>query len=170
MFERRGILILTVLVLSITEPVAAQSPANSTGQAPAPGLREPAVDEKRAKELDEQIGRPMKAESWDEEGKYARAQPLEEKALKTSRRLLGEDHPDTAEVDRRLADNWHSRVSFRSTTATPKVSIAVSQNVDAYPSADLPDQPASCSCSSFLQTSASAGTDSSRRSASRGAF
>ncbi len=140
-------------------PATAQTAPPKEAQPTAPGLRKLAgEDEKRAKQLDEQIDKAMKADRWDEaiarteelvglrmrvqgskhfetvdaqwlektlhrlapmpredrlayqstrsmfeqtqtlnvQGKYAQAQPLAEKALEIRRRLLTDDHPDTA--------------------------------------------------------------------------
>jgi len=140
-------------------PTIAQTTSPKEAQPPAPGLRKlTGEDEKRAKQLDEQIDRALKADRWDEaiaktedllalrvkaqgpkhfetanvewrlkvlrrvattpkedraalvsaktmdaqaeafrdQGKYAAAQPLYEKALAIRRRLLTDDHPDTA--------------------------------------------------------------------------
>lgn len=45
------------------------------------------------------------AEELEQKGRYQEAQPLREKLLASYRRLLGEDHPDTATAYLRLADN-----------------------------------------------------------------
>ncbi len=138
----------------------------SADQPPVAGLRNlSGADEKRAKQLSEQIGKAMQADHWDEasadaesllalrtriqgarhfevadaawelrtirrvaalpkdertaylstrglsadarslwkQGKYAAAQSSLEKALEINRRVLGEDHPTTAESDADLA-------------------------------------------------------------------
>jgi len=57
------------LVLFIPFPVSGQAPAPkpSAGQPPASGLRKlTGDDEKRAKQLDEQIDKALKADRWDE--------------------------------------------------------------------------------------------------------
>jgi len=140
-------------------PTSAQTTSPKEAQPAAPGLRKlTGDDEERAKQLDEQIGKALRADRWDEaiaravellalrtriqgpkhfetvnaewllktlrrvasmphedrvayqsantmlgqattlkdQGKYARAQPLFEKALEICRRLLTDDHPDTA--------------------------------------------------------------------------
>ncbi len=141
-------------------PTTAQTTSPKPAQSPAPGLRKlTGDDEKRAKQLDEQIDKAVKADRWDEaiaraeellalrtwvqgpkhfetvdaqwrlrtlrrvapmphedrvayqsaqtmnaqaetlvaQGKYAQAQPLFQKALEIRRRLLTDDHPETAE-------------------------------------------------------------------------
>jgi tetratricopeptide (TPR) repeat protein len=166
MFERRGTLLLTVLLLPIAYSAAAQAPGDSTGQASAPGLcKLSGDDETKAKQLCEQAENAIKSDRWDEaiaraekllamrakalgpkhfetlnadwglktlrtvaplpdsdrtayrslfrlneratelkdKGKYAEALPLVEKMLEIRRRLLGEDHPETAESYNNLA-------------------------------------------------------------------
>jgi hypothetical protein len=139
----------------------AQTPAPPTTKPTAPGLiKLTGDDERRAKELDEQIDKGMKADRWDEaiakakellalrakvqglkhfetvnaewrlkalrrvasmphedrvayqsaqtvvaqtatfvaQGKYAQAQPLQDKALEIHRRLFTNDHPCTAQM------------------------------------------------------------------------
>ena len=165
------------LVLFIPFPVSGQAPAPkpSAGQPPAPGLRKlTGDDEKRAKQLDEQIDKALKADRWDEaiaraeellalrtrvqgpkhfetvnaewrlktlrrvapmphedrvayqsantmneqaetlnaQGKYAQAQPLFEKALEIRRRLLTDDHPDTAASYNNLAVNLNAQGKY----------------------------------------------------------
>jgi len=141
-------------------PATAQTASPKEAQPAAPGLRKlTGDDEKRAKQLDEQIDNAMKADRWDEaiaraeelfalrarvqgpkhfetvnaewrlkalrrvcpmpnadrvayqsantmhgqaealyaQGKYAQAKPLFEKALEIRRRLLTDEHPDTAD-------------------------------------------------------------------------
>ncbi|MFI5455263.1 MAG: tetratricopeptide repeat protein [Isosphaerales bacterium] len=150
------------LVFFIPFPVSGQAPAPkpSAGQPPAPGLRKlTGDDETRAKQLDEEIDKALKADRWDQaiargeellalrtraqgpthfetlnaewrlktlrrvalmphedrvayqsaytmneqavtllrQGKYAQAMLLVEKALEIRRRLLTDDHPDTAQ-------------------------------------------------------------------------
>ena len=48
-----------------------------------------------------------------DQGKYAQAQPLFEKALEIHRRLFTDDHPDTATYYNNLADNLATRGSTR---------------------------------------------------------
>jgi len=153
----------------------AQTTSPTEAQPTAPGLRKlTGEDEKRAKELDEQIDKAIKADSWDEaiaraqelvalrarvqgpkhfetvtaewllkalrrvapmphedrvayqsahamnaqgqtlwaQGKYAQAQPLFEKALEINRRLLTDDHPDTANSYNNVAANLNDRGKY----------------------------------------------------------
>ncbi len=151
-----------LIVLAFAVPgmlTAAQTTSPEEAQPPAPSLRKlTGDDEKRAKQLDEQIDKAVKADRWDEaiaraeellalrtraqgpkhfetvnaawrhrtlrrvgsmahegrvayqsartmyeqaetlwpQGKYAQIQPLVEKALEIHRRLLTDEHPDTA--------------------------------------------------------------------------
>ena len=159
---------LGLLVLVIASAVPAQTPAPTTGQPPALGLRKLTGDDARkAEELDKAVEAALKADRWDEamkkaeelfalraraqgekhfetvneewrmkalrrvapvpkedrvaylsagvmnqqaeallaQGKYALAQPLFEKALEIYRRLLTDDHPDTAGSYNNLAAN-----------------------------------------------------------------
>jgi hypothetical protein len=67
MRHRRQTLFLAVLLPSIASSAAAQAPVYSTGQDAAPGLRRlTGDDEKRAKQLDEQIHNSLKADRCDE--------------------------------------------------------------------------------------------------------
>ncbi len=149
-------------------PATAQTASPKDAQPSAAGLRKlTGDDERRARQLDEQIDKAMKADRWDEaiarakelvvlrtgiqgpehfatvnaewrlkalrrvapmpredqvayqsanamngqaetlraQGKYAQAQPLLEKALEIRRRLLTDDHPDTASIYNILAAN-----------------------------------------------------------------
>jgi len=166
------------LVLFMPLPVSVQAPAPkpSAGQPPAPGLRKlSGEDESRAKQLDDQIDKGLKADRWDaaiaraeellalrtralgpkhfetmnsewylkalrrvapmphddqvayqsaynmneqavalyNQGKYARAQPLNEKALEIRRRLLTDDHPFTAISYNNLAGNLDAQGKCR---------------------------------------------------------
>ncbi|HKI16800.1 MAG TPA: tetratricopeptide repeat protein, partial [Isosphaeraceae bacterium] len=160
-----------LIVLGIAKPgmpTTAQTPSPKEAQPTAPGLiKLTGEDEKRAKQLDEQIDRAVAADRWDEAisgakellalrtrlqgashfdtvgaewrfktlgrisalpktdraaflsasnlnarafslldvGKFAEAQPLFEQALEIRRRLLGDDHPDTALSYHNLAYN-----------------------------------------------------------------
>ncbi len=159
---------LTLLVFSIGSSAPGQTPGQPAGKPTAPGLiKLTGDDEKRAKQLDEQIDKALKADRWDEaiamtqellalrakvqgrkhfetvnvqwhlkalrrvapmpaddrvgylsaiamneqaetlyvQGKGAQAQPLLEKALEIYRRLLTDDHPDTAGSYNNLAQN-----------------------------------------------------------------
>jgi len=156
-------------------PTTAQTTSPKEPQPAAPGLRElTGEDEKRAKELDEQIEKALKADRWEEaiarghelvalrtriqgpkhfdsvdaewqlktarrvapmprenrvayqstqsmmkqartlnaQGKYAAAQPLVEKALEIRRRLLTDDHPDTATSYNNLAGNLNDQGEY----------------------------------------------------------
>jgi len=110
--------LLGSLVLFIPFPVCGQAPAAkpSAGQPPAPGLRKlTSDDEKRAKQLDEQIDKATKADRWDEA--IARAGELV--ALRT--RVQGATHFETVTAEwglkalRRLAPMAkEDRVAFQS--------------------------------------------------------
>jgi len=156
-------------------PTRAQSTSPQPAQTPAPGLRKlTGEDEKRAKQLDEQIDKAMKADRWDEaiagaeervalrtraqgpkhfetvnaewrlktlrrvaptphedrvayqsastmnvraetllaQGKYAQAQPLFQKALEIRRRLLTDDHPNTAKSYNNVAANLNAQGKY----------------------------------------------------------
>jgi tetratricopeptide (TPR) repeat protein len=51
-------------------------------------------------------------DTLDDQGKYAAAQPLLEKALEIRRRLLSDDHPDTALSYGNVAGNLHSQGKY----------------------------------------------------------
>jgi len=156
-------------------PATAQTAIPKEAQPPSLGLRKLTDDdEKRAKELDEQIDKAVKADRWDEaiaraeellalrtrvqgpkhfetvtaewrlktlrrvapiphedrvayrsattmsgqaealfaQCKYAQFQPLCEKALETRRRLLTDDHPDTADSYNMLATNLDAQGKY----------------------------------------------------------
>jgi len=63
-------------------------------------------DEKRTNQLNEQ------AEAMSAEGHYAQAQPLFERALEIRRRLLTDDHPDTANSYNNLASNLNAQGKY----------------------------------------------------------
>jgi CHAT domain-containing protein/tetratricopeptide (TPR) repeat protein len=97
MGHRRQTLALAALLPSIAYSAAAQQPADSAGQTSALHLRKlTGDDEKRAKELDEQIDKATRAGEWD--GVIARTQEL--CALKV--RALGPKHFDTISTEARL--------------------------------------------------------------------
>ncbi len=159
MVDRFSASLLALFVVLLASSATGQTSAPPAGKPTAPGLiKLTGEDEKRAKQLDEQIDKAMKADRWDEataraedllawrakvqgpnhfetksaewslkalrrvapmpkedrdayrssgslvsqaetllaQGKYALAQPLFEKALEISRRLLTDEHPDTA--------------------------------------------------------------------------
>ncbi len=107
---------LGLLVLFIASAVSGQTPAPPAGQPPtAPGLRKlTGEDEKRAEQLDDQIGKAVKTDRWDEA--IARAKEL--LALRT--RVQGPKHFQTADAQwllktvRRVASMPHEdRVAFR---------------------------------------------------------
>ncbi len=67
--------LLIVFVFLTSQSVPGQTPAPPTGKPAAPGLITlTGADEKRAKQLDEQIDKAMKADRWDEA--IARAEEL----------------------------------------------------------------------------------------------
>jgi tetratricopeptide (TPR) repeat protein len=72
----------------------------------APMPKEDRVAYQSAKTMHEQ------ATTLDEQGKYAQAQQLYEKALEISRRLLTDDHPDTAESYNSLAYNLNAQGKY----------------------------------------------------------
>ncbi|MGO9920362.1 MAG: hypothetical protein ACLQIB_37430 [Isosphaeraceae bacterium] len=96
MFRKLVVPLFGALVLIIPFPVSGQAPAikPSTGQPPAPGLLKPTGDdEKRAKQLDEQIDKALKADRWDEA--IVRAHELV--ALRT--KVQGPKHFETVNVE-----------------------------------------------------------------------
>jgi len=99
MFSKLVAPLLGSLVLFIPFPVSGQAPAPkpSADQSTAPGLRKlTGEDEKRAKQLDEQIDKAMKADHWDEA--IGRAEELF--ALRT--RAQGPKHFETVNTEWRL--------------------------------------------------------------------
>jgi len=171
---RLGLLIGLGLAVPVMPTTAQTTPPNNP-QPSAPGLRKlTGEDEKRAKQLNEQIDNAMKADRWDEataraeellalrarvqgtkhfetvsedwrlkalrrvapmpnedrvayrsasaineqaqalnaQGKFAQAQPLYEKALEIRRRLLTDDHPDTAVSYNSVAFNLNTQGKF----------------------------------------------------------
>ncbi len=88
--------LLGSLLVFIPFPASAQSPASksSVGQAPAPGLRKlTGEDEKKAKQLDEQIDKATKADRWDEA--IARAEEM----LALRARAQGPKHFETVDAE-----------------------------------------------------------------------
>ncbi len=72
----------------------------------APMPQEDRVAYQSARTMNEQ------AETLTAQGKYAQAQPLFEKALEIRRRLLTDDHPDTAESYNNVADNLNAQGKY----------------------------------------------------------
>ena len=98
------------LILVINFPVSGQVPAPkpSAGQTAEPGLQKlSGGDEKREKELDEQIETALKADRWDE----AIAKADELLALRT--RVQGPKHFETVDAEWRLK-------TFRRLAAMPR--------------------------------------------------
>ncbi|MGO9467793.1 MAG: CHAT domain-containing protein [Isosphaeraceae bacterium] len=99
MFRKLVVPLFGALVLIIPFPVSGQAPAikPSTGQPPAPGLLKPTGDdEKRAKQLDEQIDKALKADRWGD----AIGRAEEVLALRT--RAQGPKHFETVSTEWRL--------------------------------------------------------------------
>jgi hypothetical protein len=99
-----------LLVLLIGSPAPGQAPAPSSGPPPAPppGLRQlTGDDEKRAKQLDEQIDQATKEDRWDE----ALAKAEELLALRT--RVQGARHFEAVDAA------WQTR-TLRRVAAWPK--------------------------------------------------
>jgi tetratricopeptide (TPR) repeat protein len=124
--------ILGSLVLFFSSPVRGQEPVSkpSAGQPLAPGLiKLTGDDEKRARQLDEQIDNALNADRWDEA--IARAEEL--LALRT--RAQGPKHFDTADAEwrldalRRVAPMPHEeRVAYQSaSTMTEQAEALFSQ-------------------------------------------
>ncbi len=112
---RLGLLIgLGIQIPGMT--TTAQTTSPQPAQSPAPGLRKlTGDDEKRAKQLDEQIDKAMKADRWDEA--IARAEEL----LSLRARAQGPKHFETVNADwllsalRRMAPMAHQdRVAYQS--------------------------------------------------------
>jgi tetratricopeptide (TPR) repeat protein len=105
-----------LLVLLTSQSVPGQTPAPPTGKPTAPALRKlTGDDEKRAKQLDEQIEKATKANHWDEA--IARTEEL----LALRARVQGPKHFETVDADwrlktlRRVAPMPHEdRVAYRS--------------------------------------------------------
>ncbi len=167
--------LLGLLMPLFASSVLGQTPATPTTKPVAPGLiKLTGDDEKRAKQLDEQIDKAIKADRWDDaiaraeellglrtraqgpkhfetvsedwrlktfrrvaslpkedrvayqsasaineqalalsaQGKYAQAQPLFEKSLEIRRRLLTDDHPDTAVSYNSVAFNLNTQGKY----------------------------------------------------------
>jgi tetratricopeptide (TPR) repeat protein len=94
--------VLTVLVLLASTPLSGQVSAPPTGKPLAPGLiKLTGDDEKRAKELDEQIDKATKADRWDEA--IARAEQI----LGLRKWGLGPKHFETVNAE------WHLKALQR---------------------------------------------------------
>ncbi len=90
MFGNPKVPVLTLLFVTIAASAPGQTPAPPTGKPTAPGLiKLTGDDEKRAKQLDEQIDKALKADRWDE----AIARAVELLALRT--RVQGPKHFET---------------------------------------------------------------------------
>ncbi len=99
MFNKLKAALFGCLVLFLPLPVLAQDPSAKppSGNPPAPALiKLTGDDEKRAKQLDEQVDRALKADRWDEA--IARAEELA--ALRT--RIQGPKHFETVSAEWRL--------------------------------------------------------------------
>jgi hypothetical protein len=97
MLSKRQTLCVALLPLFFARAAAAQSPTNPTGQAPAPDFRKLTGDnEKRAKQLDEQIDTSLDAGRSHEA--IARAEEL--LALRTQ--VQGPKHYQTVDTEWRL--------------------------------------------------------------------
>ncbi len=200
MFSKLIAPLFGALILSVPFPASGQAPAPkpSAGQPPALGVRKLTGDnEKRAKQLDDQIDKAVKADRGDEaiaraedlvalrtrtqgpkhfetmdaewrlktlrlvapmphadrvayrsattmteqagplvaQGKYAQAQPLLEKALKIRRRLLTDDHPDTATSYNNLAYNLAAQGKFAQAQPLYEKALEINRRLltDAHP-------------------------------------
>ncbi len=76
------------------------------------------------------------AEALLAQGKYAQAQPLCEKALEIFRRLLGDDHPETASGYNNLAENLHAQGKYAEAQPLFEKALAISRRLltDDHPS------------------------------------
>ncbi|MGO9468107.1 MAG: tetratricopeptide repeat protein [Isosphaeraceae bacterium] len=89
--------LLTLLLLSVTTSASGQAPGSPKGQPTAPGLiKLTGEDDKRAKQLDDQIDKALKADRWDEA--IGKAEEL--LALRT--RVQGPKHFETVNTEWRL--------------------------------------------------------------------
>ena len=128
MFHKLRAMLLGLLMLFIASAVSGQTPAPPAGQPPAaPGLRKlTGEDEKRAKQLDEQIDKSVKADRWDEA--IARAEEL--LALRT--RVQGAKHFETVDAEwllkklRRVAPRPHEdRVAYGAASTMNEQAVAL---------------------------------------------
>jgi len=95
-------------------PTTAQTTSPTEARPPAPRMRKLTGDDaRRAEELDKAIDSYDKlASNLAHQGKYAQAQPLYEKALEIRRRLLTDDHPDTASSYDNLTNNLSAQGKY----------------------------------------------------------
>ena len=122
MVKKFGASALILSVFLTSQSVPGQTPAPPTGNPTAPGLiKLTGDDEKRAKQLDEQIEMAMKADRWEEA--IARAEEL----LKLRTRIQGAKHFETVEMEmnvktmRRVASmSLEDRVAYQSAKAMNK--------------------------------------------------
>jgi tetratricopeptide (TPR) repeat protein len=122
--------LLAVLVLVLAPGVSGQTPAPPTGKPTAPGLiKLTGDDEKRAKQLDEQIDDALKADRW-EEG-VARTEEL----IALRRRVQGPKHFETTTEERRLGAfrrvaraSKDDRAAFMSALAMAEQATALNAN------------------------------------------
>jgi len=89
----------------------------------APMPREDRVAYQSVNTMDEQ------AETFYAQGKYAEAQPLLEKALEISRRLLTDDHPDTANSYNDLAANLNAQGKYAQAQPLFEKALAISRRL-----------------------------------------
>src|SRR5262249_19518268 len=70
-----------------------------------------------------------------DQGKYAEAGPLLQKALDIRRKALGEEHPDTAASYNNLADNLDSQAKYAEAGPPHQTAPDINRNalVDAHP-------------------------------------
>ncbi|MGO9921831.1 MAG: tetratricopeptide repeat protein [Isosphaeraceae bacterium] len=116
MLNRFGASSLILFVFLLSQSVPGQTPAPPTGKPTAPGLTKLiGEDEKRAKGLDEQIAKALKADRWDEA--IARAEELV--ALRT--RVQGPKHFETVNTEWRLK-------ALRQVAPMPKADRTVCQS------------------------------------------
>ena len=83
-----------------------------------------------------------RAEALYQEKKYADAQPLLEKSLEITRRLFGEDHPDTAASYNNLATNLEIRRKYKAAQPLFEKALAIRRRIYA---ADHPLTAEACS-------------------------
>jgi tetratricopeptide (TPR) repeat protein len=97
MIRNLAVLLFNLLVLTISSSAPGQTAATPTDKPTAPGLiKLTGEDEKRAKQLDEQIDKALKEDHWDEA--IARAGEL----LALRSRVQGPKHFDTVDAEWRL--------------------------------------------------------------------
>jgi len=117
-----------ILLIPLSVSGQAPAPKPPANQPPAPGLHKlTGEDEKRAKQLDEQIGKALEADQWDEA--TARAEEL----LTLRTRIQGPKHFETVDADwrlkalRRVAPMPHEdRVAYQSARAMDEQAATLS--------------------------------------------